>query len=77
MTEIYRRRSTRHGLHLVLTLMTCGGWLLVWPVVWAWNAFGPRERTVITNPPHYLCGYHNDPLCRHVDPPQRKGAWPQ
>lgn len=47
-TTIRERRDTRHGLHLILTVMTCGMWSLIgWPVAWAWNKFGPRKRTTI------------------------------
>lgn len=42
----YSRKQTNHLLHLVLSFVTCGAWLLVWPCVWAWNKFGPRNRTV-------------------------------
>lgn len=46
-TVTYTRRQTRHGLHLVLTFCTFGAWAVTgWPLAWAWNRFGPRERTV-------------------------------
>lgn len=46
--QILRRRPTRHGLHLVLTLFTCGVWAITgWPIAWAWNRFGPRDATTI------------------------------
>lgn len=47
-TEVtYQRRETRHGLHLIITLLTFGLWAIVgWPWVWLWNRFGPRERVV-------------------------------
>ncbi len=46
-TTTFVRRPTRHGLHLVLTLCTCGMWAFTgWPLAWAWNRFGPRERIV-------------------------------
>jgi hypothetical protein len=41
------RKKTRHGLHLVLTLCTCGVWAIIgWPWVWMYNAFGPRDKSV-------------------------------
>lgn len=41
------RRETRHGLHLVLSILTCGMWAVTgWPIAWAWNRFGPRRKTV-------------------------------
>lgn len=26
--------GTNHGLHLILTLVTCGAWLPIWLIVW-------------------------------------------
>jgi len=41
------RKSTSHGLHLVLTILTAGGWgLLVWLPMTLWHKLGPRRRTV-------------------------------
>jgi hypothetical protein len=42
----YSRKQTRHGLHLVLTVCTCGVWAFTgWPIAWAWNGLGPRAKT--------------------------------
>lgn len=41
---VYRKR-VRHVLHLVLSLVTMGAWLLVWLVLVLWN----RERRVIVS----------------------------
>lgn len=46
-TVIKKRHETRHGLHVVLTILTLGGWALTgWPIAWLWNRFGPRRREV-------------------------------
>lgn len=29
--------ATNHTLHLIISLLTCGLWLFVWPVVWLIN----------------------------------------
>lgn len=39
------RTSANHSLHLFLSVMTCGLWLLVWPIV---AATGKRTKTVTT-----------------------------
>lgn len=47
-------RRTAHGLHGLLTALTCGLWAPVWLCVWAWNALRPNvtKRTVTNlNPP--------------------------
>lgn len=45
---IKTRHETRHGLHLTLTVCTCGLWAITgWPLFWLWNRFGPRRRTTI------------------------------
>jgi hypothetical protein len=41
----YTRKKTNHLLHLILTIFTCGAWAFVWPLVWAWNTFGPKTAT--------------------------------
>lgn len=30
-------RQTAHTFHLIASLLTCGAWAVVWPVVWAVN----------------------------------------
>jgi hypothetical protein len=41
------RRETRHGLHITLSVCTFGVWAFTgWPLCWAINRFGPRQRTV-------------------------------
>jgi hypothetical protein len=41
------RKRTSHGLHLFLTIVTCGVWgLFVWLPITLWHKFGPRARTV-------------------------------
>lgn len=32
---VYRKPPFNHGLHLVLTILTCGAWLPVWIILWA------------------------------------------
>jgi hypothetical protein len=50
MSVTTQRKPTRHGLHLVLTILTFGGWAISgWPIAWAWNTWGPRARTVTRN----------------------------
>lgn len=36
------RRGPNHGLHLVLTILTCGMWAPVWILVWIIDAMGRR-----------------------------------
>ncbi|MFC4127217.1 hypothetical protein [Nocardia rhizosphaerae] len=36
------RRGPNHGLHLVLTILTCGMWAPVWIAVWIIDAIGCR-----------------------------------
>jgi hypothetical protein len=41
------RKSTSHGLHLVLSICTGGAWaLLVWLPLTMWHKMGPRRSTV-------------------------------
>lgn len=41
------RKSTSHGLHLFLTIITGGVWgLLVWLPITLWHAWGPRRKAV-------------------------------
>jgi hypothetical protein len=42
----YRRRRTSHSLHFWLGWCTGGAWWLMWLVIGAVNALGPRQRTV-------------------------------
>ncbi len=42
-------KRTSHGLHLVLSILTAGIWLLVWPVVWYLN----REKRLVLNVDQY------------------------
>jgi hypothetical protein len=52
-TVIRDRRETRHGLHFILTVCTCGGWALVgWPVAWLWNKVGPKRKTTVRTKTH-------------------------
>lgn len=40
------RQRTNHGLHLFLTIMTCGVWgFFVWLPLTLWHKFGPRRRS--------------------------------
>lgn len=49
------RHETRHGLHLVLTVLTCGLWAVTgWPLAWAWNVWGPRRATTTYGRPPVL-----------------------
>jgi hypothetical protein len=42
-----QRKNTSHGVHLTLTILTCGLWgLCVWAPIAAWHAWGPRSRSV-------------------------------
>ncbi|WP_278266147.1 hypothetical protein [Nocardia sp. AG03] len=36
------RRGTNHGLHLVLTLLTCGLWLPVWIILAIFEAMNHK-----------------------------------
>jgi hypothetical protein len=50
MSVTTQRKPTRHGLHLVITILTFGIWAVSgWPIAWAWNTWGPRARTVTRN----------------------------
>lgn len=41
------RKKTSHGLHLVLTILTGGGWgLFVWLPLTFWHKLGPRRKVV-------------------------------
>lgn len=41
------RKNTSHGLHLVLTICTGGGWgIFVWLPLTMWHKYGPRQKTV-------------------------------
>lgn len=41
------RKDTNHGLHLVLTILTCGMWgLCVWLPLTLWHRIGPRKKIV-------------------------------
>jgi len=41
------RKSTSHGFHLALTILTGGMWgIFVWAPMILWHKFGPRRRTV-------------------------------
>lgn len=41
------RKSTSHGLHLVLTICTAGMWgLFVWLPLTMWHKVGPRKKVV-------------------------------
>jgi hypothetical protein len=42
----YQQRRTSHGLHLFLTIVTCGLWGLVWIMITVWHKAGPDERVV-------------------------------
>lgn len=42
----YQRRQTSHSLHFWLGFWTGGLWWLMWPIIGAVNALGPRRRTV-------------------------------
>lgn len=56
------RRGANHGLHVALTLITCGMWLPVWAVV---AVIGRRTtvRSVAPIPFCYSCGYVRNPQC--------------
>ncbi len=41
-----QRKDTRHGLHLILSIVTLGMWVPVWFLVGLWNALGPRRKSV-------------------------------
>lgn len=41
------RKTTSHGLHLVLTICTAGMWgLFVWWPLTIWHKIGPKKKTV-------------------------------
>jgi hypothetical protein len=35
---VYVRPGVNHGLHLVLTLLTCGMWAPIWIILWVVDA---------------------------------------
>ena len=40
------RKRTSHGLHLFLTIITCGLWaIVVWIPITVWHAWGPQRRS--------------------------------
>jgi hypothetical protein len=39
----YVPRRTNHGLHLLLSLFTCGAWLPVWAIVFIYNKVVPER----------------------------------
>lgn len=46
-TVTRERKRTSHGLHLVLTVVTCGAWgLFVWLPLTLWHKMGPRRKIV-------------------------------
>lgn len=46
--EVHKsRKSTSHGLHLFLTIITLGMWgLFVWLPITLWHKLGPRKKSV-------------------------------
>lgn len=42
------RTGANHGLHLALTILTCGLWLAVWPIV---GVIGRRSKSVTVTEP--------------------------
>lgn len=41
------RKSTSHGFHLFMSIITCGIWALcVWWPLTMWHKMGPRRKTV-------------------------------
>jgi len=61
----YERKKTSHGFHLLMSFLTLGMWaVFVWPLVWVWNAFGPRKRTVT-----YTYGQQAHPVVYAPPPP--------
>ena len=76
------KRGANHGLHLVLTILTCGLWALTgWPIA----ALLGRKTTTTTTmaapaPPHMVQPYPTQyvaPPVQHPYPPQQYGAPPQ
>jgi hypothetical protein len=45
-TVTLTRVPTRHGLHLLLSVLTLGAWVPVWAVLTVWHKIGPRARAV-------------------------------
>jgi hypothetical protein len=41
-----QHKDTSHGLHLALTICTCGLWGIVWAAMVVWHKVGPRKKTV-------------------------------
>lgn len=46
---LVKGKNTSHGLHLFLSIITGGLWLLVWPVIWFLN----REKRVFLSVDEY------------------------
>ncbi|MEV5836779.1 hypothetical protein [Nocardia sp. NPDC052112] len=39
---VYVRPGVNHGLHLVLTLLTCGLWAPIWIILWVFDAMNRK-----------------------------------
>lgn len=46
---LVKGQATNHVLHLIISLLTCGFWLLVWPIIWWIN----KEKRLILNVDDY------------------------
>lgn len=46
MTKVIKSGGVRHGLHAVLTLVTCGLWAPVWFLVWVLT---PKKTKVVVD----------------------------
>lgn len=44
----YTRKPTANKTHAILTILTAGGWLVVWLPLLAWRRYGPQRKTSVT-----------------------------
>ena len=66
---LVRGQRVNHVLHLLLTVVTAGSWLLVWLVL---SAFGGERRTSFTyddSPVHETPAYDDESIGYYGEPP--------
>ncbi|MGW4810539.1 hypothetical protein ACWEPB_02690 [Kitasatospora cineracea] len=69
-TTVVTKRGANHGLHIVLTILTCGLWAITgWPIA---AAMGRKTKTTYAAPPPGT--YPNPPQQQGQQPPQQ--PWP-
>lgn len=71
--RVVTRRGANHGLHIVLTILTCGLWAITgWPI-----AAMMGRKTVVTAPPPYQQPYGPPPGQYPPQPPYGQPYPPQ